>query len=105
MAADLPPVPNCIEQVTELKSQSLIFTGQADAIRRWIGSTAVKEGPFEVSLSQVDNDGNQTAVLRFPAETPYRTIGSVIYSAQVGKMVVGAWTFQPPFCRENGMPH
>ncbi|MET0365330.1 MAG: hypothetical protein ABW169_11830 [Sphingobium sp.] len=105
MAVDLPPIPNCIEQVTELKSQSLIISGKAGIIREWLGGPAIKGKPFEVSLSQIDEEGNQTAILRFSADTPYRAIGGVIFSAQAAKMTVGGWTFQPPFCAENGMPH
>ncbi|WP_420146264.1 hypothetical protein [Sphingobium sp.] len=104
MAVDLPPVPNCIVQVTELKSQSLIIEGKADVVRTWLGGPAIKGKPFDVSLSEVDDNGNQTAIQRFSAETPYRDIGGVIFSAQAAKMTVGAWTFQPPLCGAGESP-
>jgi hypothetical protein len=99
MLADLPPIPNCIEQVTDLQSQSVIVRGKEQAIRAWLNEPAVKEGPFEVSASQADEEGKVTVVLRFPVSTPYRTIGGMIYSAQEAELVVGAWLFHPPFCK------
>ena len=53
MIADPPPIPHCVQDVTQLQSQAIIVSGKAEAVTKWLSDPAVKDGPFKTSLSQM----------------------------------------------------
>ena len=98
MLLPLPPIPQCVASIAEVKTQSIVLSGRGEVIRIFLGREEKRSGPFEVSLSPDDDDGNATAIVRFSIDVPYRSIGGLIYYAQVAKLCVAGWAFQPPVC-------
>jgi hypothetical protein len=101
MIADLPPIPQCVATMADVKYQSIVIMGKALAVRTFLDQKLVKEGSFEISLSQEDDDGNLTAILRLDINTPYRMMGGLIYTAQTAGLQIGGWAYQPPLCHPD----
>jgi hypothetical protein len=96
-----PPAYECVASIAEVKTQAIILTGQGEAIRTFLDREEKRSGPFEVSLSPEDDEGTATAILRYGIDVPYRTIGGLVYYAQIAKLRVAGWAFQPPVCEPD----
>jgi hypothetical protein len=103
MMAVLPPIPQCVASMADLKTQSIVLSGKERIIRSFLQREEERNGPFEIALSPDDDAGNATAILRFGINAPYRAIGGLIYYAHMAKLQVVGWTFQPPLCRADNM--
>jgi len=99
MTADLPPIPQCVLNIADVKTQSIVIDGKNEDVRSFLDNDQVKKGVFEISLSQVNEEGNVTAIFRFGINTPYRELGGLIYTAQMAGLNIGGWTYQPPLCK------
>jgi hypothetical protein len=98
MIAHPPPIPQCVANIADVKTQSIILAGNGQKLRAFLHQEEDQIERSELSLSQDDNVGTATAVLRFASDTPYKVIGALIYSAQVAKLYVGGFSNQPPLC-------
>lgn len=98
MLPSLPPAYECVARIAEVKTQAIVLSGPAAAIRTFLGQEGKRSGVLEVSLSPEDDEGNATAILRYGIDVPYRGIGGLVYSTQIAKLRVAGWAFQPPVC-------
>lgn len=96
-----PPIPQCVANISDVKTLSIIISGNGQKVRAFLDQQSDRVGGYELSLSQDDSLGTATAVLRFSADTPYKAIGALIYYAQVAKLDAGGLVYQPPLCLPN----
>jgi hypothetical protein len=98
MIAHPPSIPQCVTNISEVKTQSIIISGNGQKVRAFLQQQKDRIEGSELSLSQDDNVGTATAVLRFATDTPYKVIGALIYYARVAKLDAGELLNQPPLC-------
>jgi hypothetical protein len=98
MIAHPPPIPQCVTNIADVKTQSIILSGNGQKLRAFLYQEKDRIEGSELALSQDDDVGTATAVLRFPADTPYKVIGALIYYAQTAKLEAGGLLNQPPLC-------
>lgn len=98
MIADTLALPHCIRSTAELKSISLAVVGSKSSVIEWIREVSGISDQLEFSASQKDKRGKITITVRMAAETPYKVIGCLIYSAQLRRLRIGPWMYHPPFC-------